>query len=59
MATSIHRIDLAMVGLLKRKRAELGIAEDEPPPDKAEVAKSLKSTLRAHGATKKAKHGRK
>lgn len=59
MATSIHRIDLAMAGLLKRKRAELGITEGEPPPDKAEVAKTLKSTLRAHGATKKAKHGRK
>lgn len=51
MQASIFRIELAMDGLIRRKRAEAGLPPDEPPaPDKAAVGNQLKQRLRAIGA---------
>lgn len=50
MQASIFRIELAMDGLIKRKRAEAGLPAEEAPPDKAAVGNQLKQRLRAIGA---------
>jgi len=54
MRTSIFRIEAAMEGRIASLRAQLGLKPEEPPPpDKQDVAKQLKSTLRIIGARKR------
>jgi hypothetical protein len=54
MRTSIFRIEAAMEGRIASLRAQLGLPPEEPPPpDKATVARNLKTALRTAGARKR------